>query len=36
VIDVFLSVTRFMAGEDARWWDYTAERKRTLAAQPLA
>ena len=37
VIDVFLSLTRFMAGEDARpWWDYTAERKRTLAAQPLA
>ena len=37
VIDVFLSLTRFMAGEDARpWWDYTAERKRMLAAQPLA
>ncbi len=28
VIDVFISVTRFMAGEDPRpWWDYTAERK---------
>ena len=28
VIDVFISVTRFMDGEDARpWWDYTAERK---------
>ncbi len=31
VIDVFISVTRFMAGEDARvWWDYTAERKKTV------
>jgi Pathogenicity locus len=29
VIDVFISITRFMAGEDARvWWDYTEERKR--------
>ena len=37
VIDVFLSLTRFMAGEDARpWWDYTAERKRVLATDPLA
>jgi Pathogenicity locus len=28
VIDVFMSVTRFMAGEDARvWWDYTDARK---------
>ncbi len=28
VIDVFMSVTRFMAGEDAQvWWAYTAERK---------
>ena len=34
VIDVFISITRFMAGEDARvWWDYTAERKQTLAAK---
>jgi Pathogenicity locus len=31
VIDVFLSVTRFMAGDDARpWWDYTDERKRLV------
>ena len=37
VIDVFLSVTRFIAGDDARpWWAYTAERKRALAAEPLA
>ncbi|NTV97033.1 MAG: mitomycin resistance protein [Thiobacillus sp.] len=32
VLDVFLSVVRFMAGEPARpWWAYTAERKRALA-----
>lgn len=32
VIDVFLSVTRFMAGEAPRpWWAYTAERKQRLA-----
>lgn len=31
VIDVFMSVTRFMAGEEARpWWTYTEERKRTF------
>lgn len=30
VLDTFMSVTRFLAGEDPRpWWDYTAERKRT-------
>jgi hypothetical protein len=29
VIDVFLSITRFMDGEAPRqWWDYTDERKR--------
>lgn len=34
LIDVFLSVVRFMAGEPPRpWWDYTAERKRALAAE---
>jgi len=28
VIDVFISVTRFMDGDDPRpWWDYTPERK---------
>ncbi len=32
LIDVFLSVVRFMAGEPARpWWEFTAERKRKLA-----
>ena len=32
VIDVFISVTRFMAGEaPTAWWSFTAERKRTLA-----
>lgn len=31
VIDVFMSVTRFMAGEEARpWWAYTQERKQLL------
>jgi len=31
VIDIFISVTRFMAGEEARpWWEYTAERKKLL------
>lgn len=31
VIDVFIAVTRFMAGDEARpWWAYTAERKRHL------
>ncbi len=32
VIDVFISVIRFMQGEPARpWWSYTAERKQILA-----
>lgn len=34
VIDVFIASTRFMAGEPkAPWWDYTEERKATLAAR---
>lgn len=34
VIDVFISVIRFMQGEPARpWWEYTAERKQTLLQQ---
>jgi hypothetical protein len=34
VLDVFLSAVRYMEGAPARpWWDYTAERKRTLAAR---
>lgn len=29
VIDVFLSITRFMNGDAPRpWWEYTPERKR--------
>lgn len=29
VIDVFMSITRFMAGEEPRpWWAYTDERKQ--------
>ena len=33
VIDAFISAVRFMDGKGARvWWDYTAERKRVLAA----
>lgn len=35
VIDVFISVTRFMQGQPPRpWWDYTAERKRVLLEKP--
>jgi hypothetical protein len=31
VIDVFISVTRFMNGEPAAvWWQFTDERKQTL------
>lgn len=34
VIDVFISITRFMAGEPARvWWDFTEERQQTIARQ---
>nr|MBL8411460.1 helix-hairpin-helix domain-containing protein [Dechloromonas sp.] len=29
VLDVFISITRFMAGEAPKaWWKFTAERKR--------
>ncbi len=32
VIDVFISITCFMNGEEPRpWWAYTAQRKDTLA-----
>jgi hypothetical protein len=32
LLDVLISVTRFVAGEPARpWWSYTAERKARLA-----
>ncbi len=31
VIDVFISITRFMAGEPAQvWWAFTSERKKRL------
>jgi len=33
VIDVFLSITRFVDGGKAQpWWAFTAERKRVLSA----
>ncbi|WP_337881315.1 helix-hairpin-helix domain-containing protein [Rheinheimera sp.] len=36
VIDVFISVTRFMAGEEPKaWWCYTAQRKARLEDIPL-
>lgn len=32
VLDVFISVTRFLNGEAPRaWWDFTAERKQRYA-----
>ncbi|MBC3872638.1 helix-hairpin-helix domain-containing protein [Undibacterium flavidum] len=32
VIDVFIAITRFMAGEPPRvWWDFTEERKKILS-----
>lgn len=32
VIDVFMSITRFMAGEHPQpWWTYSEERKRLLS-----
>jgi len=34
VLDVFISITRFMAGEDPKpWWEYTPKRK--LATQSM-
>ena len=34
VIDVFMSVTRFMAGEQPQpWWAYTQERKQLIQQQ---
>jgi Pathogenicity locus len=33
VLDVLISVTRYMAGDDAKpWWAYTPERKAALRA----
>ena len=37
VLDTFISAVRFMDGAPARpWWQYTAERKRTLAKRASA
>lgn len=37
VLDVFMSVTVFMAGKPPRpWWDFTAARKRALARSTKA
>jgi hypothetical protein len=34
VIDVFLSIAHFMRGGDALpWWEFTAERKKSLGVQ---
>ncbi|MEY2633540.1 MAG: hypothetical protein RIR00_2194 [Pseudomonadota bacterium] len=34
MLDVLISVTRFLAGEEARpWWAYTAERKASWATR---
>jgi hypothetical protein len=34
VIDVFMSITEFMKGEQPRpWWEYTRVRKNTLARE---
>lgn len=36
VLDVFMSVTDYMAGNDAQpWWAYTKERKKRLAERNL-
>lgn len=35
VLDIFISVTRFMNGEPpAVWWQFTAERKKALLSRP--
>ncbi len=35
VLDVFISITRFMNGEEAKpWWLYTEERKLTYGLLP--
>lgn len=35
LLDVFIAVTRFVAGEPARpWWAYTAERKTRFGKTP--
>ena len=35
IIDIFMSVTSFMAGQEPRpWWMFTAERKRLQRKNP--
>ena len=37
VIDVFISVTRFVGGDDPKpWWAYSAERKQAMQGPPRA
>ena len=34
VLDVFMSITRFMDGEEAKpWWTFTEERKRLMKGE---
>ena len=34
MLDVFISITRFVDGDDARpWWAYTRERKELMASR---
>jgi hypothetical protein len=36
VIDVFISITSFIKGGEAKpWWEFTAERKRTQAKNKI-
>lgn len=36
VLDVFISITRFMNGDPPmNWWDFTAERKRMLLREDI-
>jgi hypothetical protein len=37
LLDVFIAAVKFMDGGPSKpWWNYTAERKRTLAARAAA
>ena len=37
VIDVFISITRFINGDSPKpWWEYTAERKARCSENPAA
>ena len=36
VIDVFLSITHFLAGEPPQpWWAFSARRRQQLAREPM-